>query len=273
MNGVLLPCRKCMGCRIDRSSNWTTRLLNEASTSESAIFITLTYAVENPERSLRKKDVQDWLKRLRYSVGKSIRYYIVGEYGPGTERPHYHGILFNVDTKDFEFQYVTKNMKGNLVYVYKHDTWDGIITIDKVNHTTAQYCSKYITKMYIGQKNVDTKAYYFPREAPFQLFSKGLGRDYVDRNANKIKKEMGVFYMGKNRGMPDYYKRRLGIKLEDVGFDHKNMPVYKGSARDWANSVEKEMTPEEIRKEAYRLGEQREKNIIRDIELNDQEEL
>ncbi len=50
-----------------------------------------------------KKDVQNFLKRLRWRISKiqnitndesKIRYYISSEYGPTTMRPHYHGILF-----------------------------------------------------------------------------------------------------------------------------------------------------------------------------------
>lgn len=50
-----------------------------------------------------KKDVQNFLKRLRWRISKiqnitkdesKIRYYISSEYGPTTLRPHYHGILF-----------------------------------------------------------------------------------------------------------------------------------------------------------------------------------
>lgn len=50
-----------------------------------------------------KKDVQNFLKRLRWRISKiqnitkdesKIRYYISSEYGPSTLRPHYHGIIF-----------------------------------------------------------------------------------------------------------------------------------------------------------------------------------
>ena len=50
-----------------------------------------------------KKDIQNFLKRLRWRISKipnitkdesKIRYYISSEYGPTTLRPHYHGIIF-----------------------------------------------------------------------------------------------------------------------------------------------------------------------------------
>lgn len=53
-------------------------------------------------RVLRKKDVQNFIKKLRFNISTcdelvgdtTISYYFVGEYGPRTFRPHYHGLLF-----------------------------------------------------------------------------------------------------------------------------------------------------------------------------------
>lgn len=54
-----------------------------------------------------RKDVQDFIKRLRIAlyrdsslVGRDISftYFICSEYGPGTFRPHYHGLLFFHDS-------------------------------------------------------------------------------------------------------------------------------------------------------------------------------
>lgn len=63
--------------------------------------------IENDEQlevfsSCCKKDIQNFLKRLRFNISKlygkekskRIRYYIASEYGPTTLRPHYHGIIF-----------------------------------------------------------------------------------------------------------------------------------------------------------------------------------
>lgn len=48
--------------------------------------------------SVRKKDVQDWLKRGRKTL--DFTYFITSEYGPRTLRPHYHGVLFGVSAKE-----------------------------------------------------------------------------------------------------------------------------------------------------------------------------
>jgi len=54
--------------------------------------------------SLIKRDVQLFIKRLRKeqdSRGSSkIKYYLVGEYGDLTKRPHYHAAIFGEDFAD-----------------------------------------------------------------------------------------------------------------------------------------------------------------------------
>lgn len=48
---------------------------------------------------LSKRDVQLFFKRLRISAYRktqeNMRYFIVGEYGPSTKRPHYHALIFH----------------------------------------------------------------------------------------------------------------------------------------------------------------------------------
>lgn len=49
-------------------------------------------------RYIRKKDAQDFIKRLRFQVASkfdvSFRYFLCAEYGPQTFRPHFHGLLY-----------------------------------------------------------------------------------------------------------------------------------------------------------------------------------
>ena len=116
-----LPCGKCIGCRLDYSHNWAVRCLLEARTSkpESCYFVTLTYdddhisddmrsvacdsatgEVSFPTLTLVKKDLQDFMKRLRYYCLSrygidNLRFFASGEYGTKSMRPHFHLILFN----------------------------------------------------------------------------------------------------------------------------------------------------------------------------------
>lgn len=100
---IPVPCGKCPPCLKRRASGWSFRLMQEDKKAQSSQFITLTYDTQNVPitkkgfMSLCKRDVQLFFKRLRKAnkSGTKIRYYIVGEYGGKTYRPHYHIILFN----------------------------------------------------------------------------------------------------------------------------------------------------------------------------------
>lgn len=67
-------CGKCPSCVLEKASDWACRLSHELVTSSSAAFVTLTYDKEHlPEDgSLVKKDVSDFMKRLRESVGPFV---------------------------------------------------------------------------------------------------------------------------------------------------------------------------------------------------------
>lgn len=85
-----------MPCRLNRRRLWTHRLLLEQLKHGDSCFLTLTYDEKHlPEGgSLVPKHAQDFLKRLRSKTNLKLRYYLVGEYGEDTERPHYHVALF-----------------------------------------------------------------------------------------------------------------------------------------------------------------------------------
>lgn len=72
-------------------------MLLEAASNLDNAFVTLTYKDPQylpPVWSLNPKHTQEWLKRLREKMGGGIRFYLVGEYGDETFRPHYHAALF-----------------------------------------------------------------------------------------------------------------------------------------------------------------------------------
>lgn len=108
MNGQYYNCGQCVNCRANKASQWKLRCLYELAKHDAAIFITFTYSDDwlfshNPNRSLIKKDIQDFNKRIRADIAYhkldiNYRYYIAGEYSDAPkERPHYHGILFGLD--------------------------------------------------------------------------------------------------------------------------------------------------------------------------------
>lgn len=103
-----VPCGKCPFCRARRISGWSFRLLQEERHSLSSLFITLTYDTKHvpiTERgfmSLAKRDVQLFFKRLRKANVGKLKYYVAGEYGGKTNRPHYHIILFGAEVSTIQ---------------------------------------------------------------------------------------------------------------------------------------------------------------------------
>lgn len=87
-----------MPCRINRQRLWTIRLVLEASQHQvPSLFATLTISDKffPEDGSVSVYEAQLFLKAVRRLNGP-FRYFLVGEYGSRTWRPHYHAALFGV---------------------------------------------------------------------------------------------------------------------------------------------------------------------------------
>lgn len=146
-----IPCGQCMACRINNKRKWTARILLEHSVSESSIFITLTYMEAHLPRhndsglpTLLPRDVTLWHKRLRKRIG-SFRYFTVGEYGEKTFRPHYHSIIFGMDT----------NIENDIL-----ETWGkGLIQVSPFSAQRAAYIAHYTTKKITREDSIAQSIY------------------------------------------------------------------------------------------------------------------
>jgi len=125
---------------------------------------------------------------------KPIRYYACGEYGDITLRPHYHIILFNlIDNRDIEKSWKNTKTKTPL----------GIVHIGTSNVKTIAYTTKYIMKQYSANSKDPFK--------PFSLMSKGIGANYLKKNAkyHLQNRELTVQINGKTQALPEYYKKKI----------------------------------------------------------------
>ncbi|MDR1511749.1 MAG: hypothetical protein LBS15_03165 [Endomicrobium sp.] len=107
VKGMYVPCNKCVLCKRNDSLNWQVRLSHEALYHTHSLFITLTYDNDSlpKDYSFKKKDVQDWQKRLREHISRKfgkeerIKFFTVPEGGDGRgireegKNPHYHSII------------------------------------------------------------------------------------------------------------------------------------------------------------------------------------
>lgn len=193
-------CGKCVGCRLDWAGDWAARCEKEAQLWERNCFITLTYDDAHlpiggsTRSSLSKRDFQLFMKRLRKEYGDGIRFFASGEYGPSTERAHYHALLFN---HDFADKRLWKLSRGNALYVSSslERLWPfGFSSVGAVTLQSAGYVARYVMKKLDGKM---AEVAYADREPPFILMSRrpGIGFAWLE------KFEVDVYGPGKD-GVP-----------------------------------------------------------------------
>ena len=189
-----LACGQCMGCRLERSRQWAIRCVHESKFHVHNCFLTLTYDdVHIPDNhNLCYRDFQLFMKKLRRQFsGKLIRFYMCGEYGENTHRPHYHACIFGID---FDDKVPFHRSSSNSV-LYRSDLLDklwsmGHASIGELTFESAAYTSRYITKKLIGSDdksgnnfvNIDTGE-VFERVPEFTRMSlkPGIGRPFYDK--------------------------------------------------------------------------------------------
>lgn len=203
-----VPCGKCAACVQRRVSDITFRLFQEYKHSTSAFFFTLTYDDCNIPLAevdgtlyptLRKEDVQKFLKRLRQHIHPiKIRYYIVGEYGPNTNRPHYHGILFNYPLVGDVYRDIQSAWQ-------LYDTPIGFISVSPVTSGRISYIAKYVCKFTDnGVKPV--------KEFTLQSRKPAIGSQFLTPelvNQYRMRHQTFVRDGGYKKHMPTYYTNKI----------------------------------------------------------------
>lgn len=221
-------CGQCMPCRLNRRRLWTHRMFLESLKHEQSSFITLTYDQDHVPKdlSLNPKHTTDWVKRLRDKISpRKVRYFLVGEYGDHTQRPHYHAALFGVGLLDEELI---------------KDTWKkGFIQVGELTLHSAQYIAGYVTKKMTQKEDSRLKG----RHPEFARMSRkpGIGATAMDEVADILTTHFGVKEIETLGDVPKALKqgkkslplgRYLRSKLrEKLGFKETSTP--KESLRAW----------------------------------------
>lgn len=151
---VLLPCGRCIACRINKASEWANRVIHESSYVDDGCFITLTYAPEScpSDYSLRKKDFQNFLKRLRIWISRHdegcIRAFLgCGEYGDKRGRPHYHLLLLGWSPKDLVFHHTSYSGMPVYTSAIVERLWArGFAPVGTLTSRSAGYVARYAKK-------------------------------------------------------------------------------------------------------------------------------
>lgn len=243
---IELPCGKCAACLCNKREDWATRLCHESSCyGDDVCFLTLTYndahlpftdeqpyllnGLQNPRKTfdwssgtptLCLRDVQLFLKRLRRAIEpRKIRYYLVGEYGTQSRRPHYHMLIFGFKPSDLSFW---KIIKGHPVYrsAFIESLWTraayneslGFSTVEDVTPGVVRYCAQYVTKKMIVKSTPDNVMPEFYRQS---VRNGGIGSSWLRRWYRSI---VGITYVTYRNGrnilkapIPRYYVHWLRI--------------------------------------------------------------
>lgn len=195
-------------------------MYNEYTTSRGrACFLTLTYDNDHiVNYSLDKRHVQLYLKRFRFGLRKTdikIKYYLAGEYGSKTSRPHYHLIMFGMYPSEY-LAYDTLSIfsvKSDLVKINSKHWPNGYVAVGiDCNQETIRYTAKYINKLLYGKYN---DVYNYGRVPPFQTASLGLGLDYLEQNRDTLLQDKYIQRDGLKLSLPGYYKKKLELTAED----------------------------------------------------------
>lgn len=211
-----VACRKCIPCLARARRDWSNRVEVEWQHSENAYFVTMTYDEMNVPRcdtgqpTLEPKHISQFLKdirnasRIRKGSGlrevRSPRFYLCGEYGTKTERPHYHVIFFNLPDK----------VRNRL-----REIWGkGFVSVSALNRKRVRYATKYtLTRNMVDCKTTD-------RVKPFRRTTTstgGIGKQWLTRENieyalthldGRMKTANGF------QPMPSYYKERLGMTAQ-----------------------------------------------------------
>lgn len=225
---LTLACGQCVGCRLERSRQWAVRCMHEAQLHKRNCFVTLTYSPEfvPADFSLNYSHFQLFMKRLRRKLG-AVRFYMCGEYGESTLRPHFHVCLFGLDFPDKLFYRGSGESKLYTSAVLDSVWGLGFATIGEVTFESAAYTARYVMK----KVNGDLAPAHYRRvvestgeivdvlpEFCHMSLKPGIGYLWFSRFMSDVYPEGRVVARGKSCLPPKYYDRKFA-EADPLGFE------------------------------------------------------
>lgn len=232
LRSLTLPCGQCFGCRLERSRQWAMRCMHEAAMHKDNAFVTLTYAPEYYKPSLDYRDFQLFMKRARQELG-SFRFYMCGEYGERTFRPHFHALLFGLSFADsYQWRVSSSGFPLFRSPILERLWPQGSSEIGEVTFESAAYVARYVMKKRTGPRSED----YYRRvdsstgeivevvpEFTRMSLKPGIGRSWIEKFHRDVYPHDKVVVNGMQVKPPIYYDRFLnemeGTEADEVEFD------------------------------------------------------
>lgn len=267
---IQLPCGRCLGCRLEKAKEWALRCYHENLIIEEqggkSCFVTLTYSPENlpADHGLHHADFKNFLRRLKRKSGKTIRYFMSGEYGKPTEknnfiaRPHFHAILFGYRPTDLKLVNI-RNGSRNYISKELGSCWEfGSHEIGYVTFKNAGYVARYTLKKQKEDGNfIDPETgeiLYEKVRAPYIRMSlrPGIGARWFRKYKNDLfPHDYAVLPDGRQTPVPRYYRQLLEAEYPDLADDLRKARVEKARANP-DNTPERLAVRHKIRQEKAR---------------------
>lgn len=260
-----IPCGRCIGCRLERSRMWATRIMFEAQLHKSNSFLTLTYDDAHCPYppSLNYPDVQLFLKRLRKRLAKPVRFYCVGEYGEQNARPHYHMILFGHDFREDRVPWRLSDQ--NMLYrsATLESLWPlGHSSIGDVTFESAAYCARYVLKKVTGDladvhyRFVDAETGEVSMRVPEfcrMSLKPGIGGAWFDKYSSDVYSGHDFVVINGRKCKPPRYFDKLYKRLSRDDFvELKEARELRGYSQRAENLPSRLAVREEVQKAAIR---------------------
>lgn len=242
---IVVPCGRCFGCRLERSKMWAVRCMHESQMHDASSFVTLTYSDDHlpVNGSLNYKDFQDFMKRLRKRYG-AVRYYMCGEYGETTWRPHFHALLFGLYFEDRKF--FKTSAAGHRLYVSDalNKLWPfgENNLIGDVTFESAAYCARYVIKKVNGDRALEHYTRVDPRtgevvqltpEFAHMSLKPGIGAPWFAKFRHDVfnGSRDAVVVRGREMKPPKYYDKLLKAVCDELGIDDDDYSKFVRASR------------------------------------------
>nr|QJB20143.1 MAG: replication initiator protein [Microvirus sp.] len=217
---LTLPCGACVGCRIARARAWSLRCVHEASLHKLNCFVTLTYSEDRlpPGGSLRYRDFQLFMKRLRKASQMRVRFFVCGEYGEALSRPHYHACLFGYDFPDKKpVSYLAQTQKAWRSALLERLWTHGHTHLGSLNVRSAGYAARYVLKKVTGlagelhyrRVDLDGAVHDLVPEFARMSLRPGIASAWFSKFRSDVTTFDYVVHEGKKYPVPKYYDRLL----------------------------------------------------------------
>lgn len=247
------------------------RCLHEAKLHEDNCFLTLTYDDDNlpPSGSLFYEDFQLFMKRYRKLA--KVRFYMCGEYGEETFRPHFHACIFGHNFPDRVLLKTTK--AGSKIYTSAtlQRLWpQGLSSIGDVTFDSAAYVARYcmskvtgpdakhayrrystsVDEIHLDMETGEIYSHELTPEFNHMSLKPGIGSKWFDKFKHDVYPHDYVIINGKEVKPPKYYDKLYSRTNPQDAEYVQHLRLLSGRARYSDNTPERLAVKEQVTKAA-----------------------